>query len=823
MLVKLPPVKSFDANVPGLGRIQQILVVASEVRCSAVPFTKEKYRGHLFTVDGEDGGEGAPLFLFASPPAQCTFAPDAQVLIAKYEMTSAESLDLSAGGWWHHPIKSSALGGIGDRAARARASWHGAFSFSEEDADTGRIGLRTPQIGALHAILAHWSISTETATIVMPTGIGKTETMLSTLISAACERLLVIVPTDALRAQIAGKFETLGILKAADSKILGDAVQRPVVGTLKSRPKSIEEVATFFNQCNVIVATSQLVGGCASEVQARMCDLCSHLFIDEAHHSEASTWKAFRGRFNGKPVLQFTATPFREDGRKIEGKLIYVYPLRKAQAEGYFGAIRFRDVYEFDPIEGDRAIALAAMEEIEADTTRKHIVMARVGNTVRADEILALYQSLGGHQAVAIHSRLAQRERDCAKAKLFDGSARIVVCVDMLGEGFDLPELKIAAFHDIRKSLSVTLQLAGRFTRARADLGEPVFIANTARIDVREELRKLYTQDPDWNLLLPELSASAIDDEVASQHFFQGFDTAISEVPIKDIRPAASMVVYKTRCANWKPAAFRRGLPSTSRGSNVFYSINRDERTLVVLAASEHPVRWTDVESVFDWSWELCLAVWDKEKSLLYVHGSNNSGSYRELAKVLCGDDVQLIVAPELYRCFHNIKRLVLNNVGLDEHLGRNVRYTGRMGTDVEAQLGSSARRGAIKSVLAGKGFENGGKTSIGSAKRGRIWSAQRLRIDTFAQWAKLVGDKLIDDTIDPDEVLRGTLKPLAIGELPQKVAIAIDWPWEVLDRPESGTYFTPTGRQEESLMCVDIEPGVHEALVSTPRKSVPR
>jgi hypothetical protein len=36
-----------------------------------------------------------------------------------------------------------------------------------------------------------------------------------------------------------------------------------------------------------------------------------------------------------------------------------------------------------------------------------------------------------------------------------------VVCVDMLGEGFDLPELKIAAFHDIRKSLAVTCNLKG--------------------------------------------------------------------------------------------------------------------------------------------------------------------------------------------------------------------------------------------------------------------------------------------------------------------------------------------------------------------------
>ena len=39
----------------------------------------------------------------------------------------------------------------------------------------------------------------------------------------------------------------------------------------------------------------------------------------------------------------------------------------------------------------------------------------------------------------------------------------------MLGEGFDLPELKIAALHDVKKSLPVTLQFTGRFTRTKYD------------------------------------------------------------------------------------------------------------------------------------------------------------------------------------------------------------------------------------------------------------------------------------------------------------------------------------------------------------------
>ena len=55
-------------------------------------------------------------------------------------------------------------------------------------------GLRRPQIGALHAALAHATRSTEPATIVMPTGTGKTETMLALNALQRFQRLLVVVP-----------------------------------------------------------------------------------------------------------------------------------------------------------------------------------------------------------------------------------------------------------------------------------------------------------------------------------------------------------------------------------------------------------------------------------------------------------------------------------------------------------------------------------------------------------------------------------------------------------------------------------------------------
>lgn len=801
MQVKLPAVMGFDLKRTE-GRVRQVAEVEKSINCRVVKYTLGGYSGHVLQGATDEN----LAYVFPVSPKATPFPSDAPVLIAKNASFDSGDQDLTEATWVMHPAKAVEPGTAASLAVAARRSWRDAFNFAEEDSQTGKVGLRKPQLGALHAIHAHWSTSSESATVVMPTGTGKTETMLAVLTSLCCERVLVVVPTDALRSQIADKFETLGLLKVPGNAVLGVQARCPVVGTLTSKPKSVDDVDGFFLGCNVIVTTSHLVGICEPEIQERMASSCTHLFIDEAHHAEAPTWRTFRDRFGEKLVLQFTATPFREDGQAVDGKLVYVYPLRKAQQEGYFRPIRFHAVREFNAKSGDRKIAMAALDELDADRTGKHIVMARVSDTTRAAAILALYQSFSRHHAVAIHSGMSAREQLAAKAQLFNGAARVVVCVDMLGEGFDLPELKIAAFHDIRKSLAVTLQLAGRFTRVRADLGDPVFIANIALIDVRDELQKLYSQDPDWNVLLPELSSAAIEAEQASQEFFRGFGVFLDEVPLNDLRPAASMVVYRTNCANWTPQFFRRGMRGLTSRDKVFHALNELQNTLVVLTASDQGVRWSDVESIRETVWELLVAVWDRERALLYLHGSGLNGEYKEVAKALCGHDVQLVVAPEVFRCFHGIKRLILNNVGLNEHLGRQVRFTGRMGSDVESRIGQASRRGAKRAVLAGAGFERGEMTSIGAAKRGRVWSHTRLRVDTFAAWARAIGAKISDDEIDADTVLAGTLKPRPVGVLPTVPAIAIDWPKELYERPETGCRFFGPGIVEEPATNVSIE-----------------
>ncbi len=234
--------------------------------------------------------------------------------------------------------------------------------------------------------------------------------------------------------------------------------------------------------------------------------------------------------------------------------------------------------------------------------------------------------------------------------------------------------------------------------------------------------------------------------------------------------------------------------------------LNEAERMLVVIAARRQGVPWTDISTVDGVTWGLCIAIWDQGKSLLYIHGSANNGNYSDFAKALCGENVELIKAPEVFRVFAGINRLMLTNVGLDEQLGRQIRYTGRMGPDVGALLADTTLATTTKAVLAGVGFENGGPASIGAGKRGRVWSNLRLRVDQFAAWCKNIGSKIDDPNVDPEQVLRGTLIPTQIESRPAAVPVGVDWPVELLDHVESATTISFETTINQQLTNVSIE-----------------
>jgi type III restriction/modification enzyme restriction subunit len=367
----LPPRLAIDGKVLG-SPVRQLAVPAMREACSLRPFSIRRVNGYEATLKS-----GETLKIISARTATRLNA-DLVLLVpgASEPSKIAEPLELGEGRWVNNaPIDISALdvATLGERLAAVASSWQDAFHLRESQPAQGSWpavrGLRRPQIGALHAALAHATRSTEPATIVMPTGTGKTETMLALNAHQRFERLLVVVPTDALREQIAGKFETFGVLK--QQECLDVSAAFPLVMRLSHIPTTPVEVHQIFDSTNVVVTTMQIAGRAEAPVQERMAARASALFIDEAHHIGAPTWARFRGLFVERnpplPIVQFTATPFREDGRRVDGEFIYTYPLKKAQAEGYFKPIRFEAVFGLDQADADQAIAEKLGEVLQAD------------------------------------------------------------------------------------------------------------------------------------------------------------------------------------------------------------------------------------------------------------------------------------------------------------------------------------------------------------------------------------------------------------------------------------------------------------------------
>ena len=642
-------------------------------------------------------------------------------------------------------------------------------------------GLRPPQLGALHAALAHWSVSTKPATIVMPTGTGKTETMLALLTAVKIERLMVVVPNAALRDQIVEKFLTLGILKAAG--VLDDSAELPVVATLEHRPCSIPEIDNIFDRANVIVTTMQVAGQCNENIQERMAERCSHLFIDEAHHIAAHTWQAFKLKFDSRIVVQFTATPFRTDGKKVDGKFIYVYPLAKAQNEGYFRQIQFQAVQGLDQAKADVEIIKLVGEQLRADLNEEHdhLVMARANKIDRAIDLHKMYEErLGDFHPVLVHSQMSASKRTDAIEKLRNRDSRIIVCVDMLGEGFDLPQLKISGLHDRHKSVAVTLQFTGRFTRDSENIGDATVIANIEQSDIDDALRALYAEDADWNYLLKVLSEDKTGRQLKRAEVLEGFTGSLEGIPLHTLYPKMSTIVYRTTCDEWRPQNIDEAIPFASIQFGPV--VNEEKRLAVFVTRDESYVRWSSTKEVVNVEWNLYLVHWDRETSLLYINSSKTKELHEKLAKAIGGDGASRIAGESVYRVLDGINRLMLMNLGLSSTLGRYIRYTMFVGSGVTMQLADASYTTKRKSNLFGLGYSGDGKVSVGCSAKGKIWSLQSAGdFSEWLEWCRLMGSKLIDDSISTDSFIQNLIRQEVITERPDKPPVAVHWPESLL------------------------------------------
>ncbi|WP_424883597.1 DEAD/DEAH box helicase family protein [Streptomyces sp. SLBN-8D4] len=660
-------------------------------------------------------------------------------------------------------------------------------------------GLRPPQGGALHAVIGYWySTLPEPGLVVMPTGTGKTETMLALLVACRPERLLVLVPSIALRDQIAAKFESLGILQR--QKVVSDSALRPCVGRVTRRFTDAADAKAFAAACNVVVTTPHVLHHCTPEARQALLSEFSHLIVDEAHHAPASTWTSVIRQFEERKVLLFTATPFREDGKKIPGRTIFRYPLRQAQKEQYFTRVDYRAVLSLE--DNDRKIAELAVQRLRDDRSADldHLLMARVNTVRRAKEICELYREVApDFGPVALYDGLAPAARKRALDQMRDRSCRIVVCVNMLGEGFDMPELKVAAVHDVRKSLSPMIQFIGRFTRGAAAASgrigtASVFVARDPE-SALSPLRDLLKEDADWNLVLQDIT----EQSTARGEELSEFDTSFSNVPdgmaVSVLAPKMSAVLHRAPSGEWDPqAAVGRYGEERVLGQSVATGAN--DRVAWFVVEHRALVDWGAPQFLEQVLYELVVMYFDPVRRLLYVYGSHKRGDYTELARAVLGGDSQPVKGLDTFRVFAGLDRVVATNVGLlDSHDHFN-RFSLLVGSDVYEALDAAARKNRSQTHIVASGLDDGTKVTICAALSGRFWSPRTApNLLAWMNWCDEQGAKILDSRVDLEHVMAGFIIPVEQTERPPFPLLGLEWPWQWRAGLGEGPPFTYNGR----------------------------
>lgn len=661
-------------------------------------------------------------------------------------------------------------------ADQIATSWDGMFKFQKEN-ETSK-GLRSPQIGALHAIMAHLEEETSSnGIIVMPTGTGKTETMLSFMIANKCRKVFVVVPSDALRSQIFDKFKTLGLLPKIG--VVPESIIRPKVYKVDKTLSEDEWVSVIQNN-NVIISTMALASEVSNSTKKLLNQEISFLFVDEAHHSEAATWDSFISSFNKGKALLFTATPFRNDGQKLKGRIIFNFPLRKAQEQGYYKKISFLPVMEYTKPEADIAIAEKAVSQLKKDINNgyNHILMARCMDKKRANEVYKCYQRYKEFNPVIIYSGITNENKILEDIKF--GRHQIVVCVNMLGEGFDLPQLKIAAIHDERQSLAITLQFIGRFTRVSDNsIGTASFITNLAYPPIANEINNLYQLDADWNSLLPRISEDVIESEVKLNDYIQEFHGSLAkEFSLQDIHPALSAEVFTTTSTTTNFSCWGDGLANKA-SYDVKLHASTSDMFVAVLGKSSN-VQWGTVKNIKNMTWDIIVVYFDALNKRVYLNSSISLSGKNFLSHIF--SDIRQFKGECVYRVFANTHRLRLFNVGARLHNGKDISFQSYFGSSVQDGMNELAQGRLMKNNLFGVGFRNGQKVSVGCSEKGKIWSRERTNLLLFKVWCNEVGSLISDTNIDTNVVLKNTLKPSLLRSFPAIPPISIDWSHEIYE-----------------------------------------
>jgi superfamily II DNA or RNA helicase len=608
-------------------------------------------------------------------------------------------------------------------------------------------GLRNAQRGAIYAIASHFTLNEKIpAQIVMPTGSGKTAVLNLSAYQLRANRVLVISSSVLVRGQIFDEFNSLKTLKSL--RVFHAELTTPRVKEIKSPIKSIE-AWTELEEYDVVVGIPNSINEGINDQFRPPDDFFDLILVDEAHHVPAFTWTNVVKAFPGAKQIFFTATPFRRDEKEIDGRLAYYYPISKAYEDGIFGEIGY---YPVIPGNVNPDLAIAKQAEIifnrDKEAGFKHVLMVRTETKAEAEILKELYAKETALRLKKVDSSQSYGTIKKTIQKLKDGELDGIICVDMLQEGFDFPNLKIAALHSPKKSLANTLQFIGRFARTNAEhIGTAKFLAIPSDIKIGKQ--KLYEEGAIWNDIIKNLSDQAIEGEDELKSVLDTFETENEDPPQGDLsfynlNPYCHVKIYKTDGINLE-ADFSVG------GHETIYRAVSDEynASFFITKEIEKP-KWLLTEELLDIKHFFFLIFFDQENELLFIHSSIKTVQfYDDLVSIFAEGEYERIPKYQLNKVLLNISRPEFFNIGMQNRSANSGEsYRIIAGQNAENTIQKSHRKNYANGHIFMKGISEGADVTVGYSSGSKVWSNAHEKIPNFIKWCKILASKITSNEV---------------------------------------------------------------------------
>lgn len=607
----------------------------------------------------------------------------------------------------------------------------------------GDPGFREAQLAAIQAIASHFFSSSAPAIAVMPTGAGKTAVAVASAFALRAKRVLVITPSRLLREQIAEKFEALVDLERIHA--LPPLMERPKVKNQRKRVRSNEEWAEL-RDYDVVVATVFGISGLDGKIPDIPSDLFDLVIVDEAHHSPAATWTRALEHLAGARQLLLTATPFRRDARKIRGRIVFTYDIKRAYEDKVFGDLTFRPANPSGSEDVDLAIARETEAQFKEDAGAglKHLVMVRVDGVERGKQLEKIYaQTSLRLKFISGQSSLTAVKK--ANEELRHDKLDGIICVNMFGEGFDLPRLKIAALHSPHKSLAVTLQFIGRFARTtESQIGKATFVAFPE--EQRREIQELWTTSAIWPEIVHNISSMRIEKEKFAQEVYDTFDEPISadvaDLPLNILKPYFHVKIFSVTDLE-NPAS----VPVSQRHRRLVFSTYSDELAISIFVERYVSTpKWISDEVLEDATHHLSIMFYDQERRLFFIAATDKTVSnYARILRVVGAKEPSELSAARINKALNGIEGLRFFNLGMRKKLfgGRTESYRILAGPSADNVVSELDGQSYYRGHSFGKGRVNGEDVTIGISTSSKIWSNFVGPIPDFISWCGEIGKRL--------------------------------------------------------------------------------